>query len=328
MDSPTRKPPEGARPRPWMIAAWPGMGSVAVLAAGYLIRELSMEEEGELPTRGHFDIHQVAVKDGLVQPVRMPHGHFFRWRNPGAGRDLVVFLAEAQPAQGVWSYANELLDAAAARGIERVVTFASMASTLHPAANPKVTGVATDPGMLVDLRHAEVSLLEEGQVGGLNGVVLGAAADRSLPGLGLLGEIPFFAAEFPNPKAARAILSVFGVLSGIEISLSELDRHVTAMDRVLLTAYERLREHSEAQGGGPPPPESPGTDDELAGPAPEEDNGQDPRLDFLAREEIERLFVAARSDPSRVMELKNHLDRLGVFPRYEDRFLDLFRKAE
>lgn len=45
------------RPRPWMVAAWPGMGNVAVIAAGYLIRELQIEESGELPAGGHFDIN-------------------------------------------------------------------------------------------------------------------------------------------------------------------------------------------------------------------------------------------------------------------------------
>ena len=36
---------------PWLIAAWPGMGTVAVIAAGYLVRELDMKEVAELPGR-------------------------------------------------------------------------------------------------------------------------------------------------------------------------------------------------------------------------------------------------------------------------------------
>ena len=315
------------RPRPWMIAAWPGMGSVASLAAGYLVRELGMEEAGELSHRGHFDIHEVAVKEGLVLPVRIPRGHFFRWRNPGAGRDLVVFLAEAQPPAGVWRYANELLEAAETLGIERVVTFASMASALHPTADPKVTGIATDEAMLADLRKAEVTLLDDGQVGGLNGVLLGAAAGRGIPGLGLLGEIPFFAAQVPNPKAARVVLSVFSVLSGVEVSLAELDRHAATMQRVLLEAYEQLRSHAEAAGGeepgeGDPPSHDNGTTPDAAAPLTGEAT-----LDLATRQEIERRFEEARHEPGKAVELKRFLDRLRVFHRYEDRFLDLFRKA-
>lgn len=316
----------GERPRPWMIAAWPGMGSVASLAAGYLVRELGMEESGEFPHRSHFDIHEVGVKDGLVLPVRLPRGMFFRWSNAGEGRDLVVFLAEAQPPDGVWTYANELLDAAARLGIERVVTFASMASALHPSADPKVTGVATDQSMLRDLRTAEVTLLEDGQIGGLNGVLLGAASARGIPGLGLLGEIPFFAAQVPNPKAARVILSVFSVLSGVDVSLAELDRHSASMERMLIDAYERLRTQAEAGRG-----------EETGGEEVAEENGTTPDaatlphgtspLDLATRQDIERRFEEARHDPAKAVELKRHLDRLQVFERYEDRFLDLFRKA-
>ena len=45
------------------------------------------------------------------------------------------------------------------------------------------------------------------------------------------------------------------------------------------------------------------------------------------RSQIERLFEEAKKDPGRAMNLKHELDRLGVFKRYEDRFLDLFRRA-
>ena len=37
-----------AKPKPWMIAAWPGMGSVASIAALYLVRELNMTEGEDL----------------------------------------------------------------------------------------------------------------------------------------------------------------------------------------------------------------------------------------------------------------------------------------
>jgi hypothetical protein len=41
-------------------------------------------------------------------------------------------------------------------------------------------------------------------------------------------------------------------------------------------------------------------------------------------ERVERLFREARGDRAKAFELKRELDRLGVFARYEDRFLNLF----
>jgi hypothetical protein len=49
-------------------------------------------------------------------------------------------------------------------------------------------------------------------------------------------------------------------------------------------------------------------------------------LPIAARDEIEKMFVQVKGgelDPSR---LKQELDRWGVFPAYEDRFFDLFKK--
>ena len=40
---------------------------------------------------------------------------------------------------------------------------------------------------------------------------------------------------------------------------------------------------------------------------------------------IEQLFGECQTDRSHAYQLKNELDRLGVFAKYENRFLDLFR---
>ena len=328
-------PPTGEA---WMIAAWPGMGSVAVLSAGYLVQQLGMTETGELPPNHHFDVNEVTVREGLVVPVRPPRGVFFRWQRPGGQRELIVFLGEAQPTSGSTAYARELLDAAAAFGVRRVVTFASMASSLHPADNPKVYGVATDAATLAELGELEVEPLGDGEIGGLNGLLLSAAAERGLPGFCLLAEIPFFAAAVPNPKAARAALSVFCVLSGIEVSLEELDQHAAAVDEALIEAFEQMERSQDEK----PDEDEEGDDDEESSEAVRPEQGEapeppappaapaapgEPKLDFAARKRIEQLFEEARKDTSKSLALKQELDRLGVFKKYEDRFLDLFRRA-
>lgn len=312
-----------------LIAAWPGMGSVSVIAAGYLIENLSLKEAGELPARGHFDIERVAVQKGLLQPVRLPRGLFFRRGQAREMRDLVVFLAESQPAAGAYSYAQELMEVALSMGVTRVVTFASLASAMHPSSDPKVAGVATDPGTLELLTRAEVGPMEDGEIGGMNGVLLAAASERRIPAFCLLAEIPYFAVAVPNPKAARAALSVFSVLTGIDVSLDALDEHAKAVDRALVDAYERLRK----EGAIPSPEEiSSESADEPEAPKAERAEGAAPEpaeqaLDYAARQRIEKLFEEARQDISRAGALKQELDRLGAFRRYENRFLDLFRRA-
>jgi hypothetical protein len=41
---------------------------------------------------------------------------------------------------------------------------------------------------------------------------------------------------------------------------------------------------------------------------------------------VDKLFAEAKNDRSKAYELKRELDRLHIFARYEDQFLDLFRK--
>jgi hypothetical protein len=43
---------------------------------------------------------------------------------------------------------------------------------------------------------------------------------------------------------------------------------------------------------------------------------------------VEALFAEAQRDRSKALALKAELDRLGASARYEDRFLDLFKRAE
>lgn len=311
------------------------MGNVAIIAAGYLVQQLKMRNVGELPSGEHFDVDEVEVKGGVITPPHLPRGIFFRWNNPGKGRDLLVFLGESQPATGAYAYANELLDRAESLGVGRVVTFASIASGLHPSEDPKVSGVGTDRKTLGELRRVEVQPLEDGQIGGLNGVLLGAAAHRGMAGMALLAEIPFFAAAVPNPKAAKAALSVFSVLAEVDISLQELSKQATAIDRLLIEAMKKIEQQEDGEDDEGTPglvelsAEEPSAEPEESGPSPEgEKNPTPPKLDYPTRRRIEALFHEARTDRSKAVELKEELDRLGIYPQYEDRFLDLFRRAE
>ncbi len=327
--------PETPDNKPWLIAAWPGMGNVAVIAAGYLIQKLGARPVAELPPKGHFDVPQVDVEKGLIAVPRLPRSIFHRWTDPATRRELFIFLGEAQPLVGVYDFANLLLDRAIELGAGRVVTFASMASQLHPSKYPRVFGAATDKDTLGELQKLEVKALEDGQIGGLNGVLLGAAADRGIPGLCLLGEIPFFAAGVPNPKAARAVLSVFTLLAGLDVTLEELARHAETVDKALIELLGKLREQArEGAADLPPLPEEPGEGAEaveVEGEAAAEGEGApapDKAVDAPTRARIEQLFAEARKDRNQAMRLKEELDRLGVFEQFEDRFLDLFKRAE
>ncbi|HYE03422.1 MAG TPA: PAC2 family protein [Phycisphaerales bacterium] len=314
----------------WLIAAWPGMGNVAVLSAGYLVQKLGMKPVGELAPKQYFDIQAVEVHKGVVSTPRLPRSLLFGSPVEEAKSKLLVFLGESQPAAAGYAYAHELLDRATQLGVSRVVTFASMASQLHPSQEPRVFGAATQPDLLEDLRSAGVALMPEGQIAGLNGVLLGAASQRGMAGLCLLGEIPFFAAAVANPKAAKAVLEAFGLMVGLELDLEELARHAKTIDQALIQMLERM-EKAAGEGEDPESEFASGMEEPEAIAPPREPGPEAPpetQIDYATRQRVEKLFESARRDRRQALKLKQELDRLGVFKQYEDRFLDLFRRAE
>lgn len=303
------------------MAAWPGMGNVAVIAAGYLIRKLNLKPVAEIPDAGeHFDLQGVEVSEGVVTAPRLPRSVFFQNPSGGPGPRLTVFLGEAQPSSGSWAFAHKLLEKAEEYAPERVITFASMATQLHPTQSPRVFGVSTKADMLDELQRLEVKLLEDGQIGGMNGLLLGAASERGLPGMCLMGEIPYFAAGVPNPKAAKAVLDAFALMAGLELDLEELNKDAEMIDRALVEMLDKMQKQGEASDIEEP--ES-GVEESRGEAAP-----AGPSIDSTERDRIERLFEDAKRDRSRVVHLKKELDRLGVFSLYENRFLDLFKRAE
>jgi proteasome assembly chaperone (PAC2) family protein len=299
---------------PWLVAVWPGMGNVALNAGIYLLSKLGMTALSEFEAGTLFDIEHVEVKGGIIHTGRRPRNLFFVRQDPKQQHDLVVFLGEAQPPLGKYPFCRQLIDYARELGVERVFTFAAMATQMHPEHRSRVFGAATDEENLAELKRLELEVLEDGHIGGLNGVLLGAAADAGLRGACLLGEMPHIFTQLPFPKASLAILEVFATIAGLELDFTELAEQARATDQQL---GELLARVEQAYGGQPP------AEEEEYRP----ESAEEERLRAADRQHLEDLFAQAAQDRAKAFELKQELDRLGIFKEYEDRFLDLFKPA-
>jgi uncharacterized protein len=325
---------------PWLVAVWPGMGHVALNAGVYLLAKLNMNTIAEFEGGDLFDVTHVDVKHGVIQPARRPRNRFFVWTDPKKRHDLVVFLGEAQPPVGKLPFCRQVIEYARDLGVERVITFAAMATQMRPEHPSRVFGAATDTEGVAELRGLDLQILEDGNIGGLNGVLLGAAAASGLRGSCFLGEMPQVFAQVPFPKASLAILESFTLLTGVELDLSELSEQAQAVEEQLGDLLTRVEQQYGPQPGADDEDEEGGefaTDDEDEEP----DNDVDPDTGEGYRYEepeepvpmpsvarIEELFQRAAQDRSKAFELKRELDRLGLFKQYEDRFLDLFKHPE
>lgn len=304
---------------PWMVAVWPGMGHVAISAGYYLMAKLGMHLFAEFSAQDLFDIEFVEVKDGLIRPGQLPRSRFFAWHDPEGRHDLVVFIGEAQPPTGKFAFCRGLMDFAEQLGVKKVFTFAAMATPMHPARDSRVFAAAIDDDTLAQLKQLDLEVLEDGQISGQNGVMLGVAAERGLSGACLLGEMPQIFAQLPFPKASRAVLDTFAKIAGIQIDFTELNAQVQEVEeklQELLQQVELSIQQQQRQGGD---------DDE--GPAIPPPPVEEETVTPDDRRKIEDLFEKSGKDRSQAYELKRELDRLGVYKEYEDRFLDLFTRS-
>jgi len=303
--------------RPLLVAVWPGMGQVALTAGYYLMSRLHMHETKPLPSQDLFDVDQVDIQDGLVQTARLPKTRIFLWKDPEKRQDVIVLIGEAQPPAGKLTFCERLLDYAERLGVREVYTFAAMVTDSGLRAPARVCGVATHAEGRDRIRKAGVDILSAGHLTGLNGILLGVAAQRGLQGIGLLGEMPAIVAQVPFAKASAAVLGVFGRLTGVRLELRELEDYGRSVENQLADAIDQLQKAVQQQV------------EAVAEPPPAATPAEPPAKPGLSEEErwhVESLFAQAARERSKTFELKRELDRLGVFELYEDRFLDLFRK--
>jgi len=207
---------------PVLLAAWPGIGNVAMIVATYLERKLAFKKLGEVEATHFFDPIGVIVRDNVVEAPQFPQSKFYYWRNKEGGSDIILFIGEAQPGTKGYELANSVLDIGVRFMAKRVYTCAAALTRIHHTEQPRVWGVATSQEVTEDLKRYDLVQKGNLQIAGLNGLMLGVAKERDIDGICLLGEVPMYATKIQNPMAALAILKVLTKILDIEIDMTEL----------------------------------------------------------------------------------------------------------
>jgi proteasome assembly chaperone (PAC2) family protein len=298
------------------------MGNVAMGTGVYLRTQLGARPLARLDGQSLYHPSSVKVDTGVLSAPQTPETTLFVWRNPGSGGDLVILLGAAQPPPDrAAAYARSVVGVAKRLGISFIYTAAAAPVNRPPTAKARVWGVATHREMLATLKGLGVHVMRSGEISGLNGLLLGVAKEEGLRGMCLLGEIPFFAIQVPNPQASLAVLRPLAHVLSVEVDLAELETHaietVRELRRMLALATRGKEDRGEAEA-----------DDDDEQQEQEHDTFAQQEIPVGVRRRIEQLFERTRLDRSNASVLKAELDAWGLFDEYEDRFLDLFRDDE
>jgi hypothetical protein len=242
---------------PVLVASWPGIGNVGILAVDTLRAQLQAEEFAQIEPWEFFYPSKVTIRGGLLEDLEFPASTFYFKKLPD--RDLIIFMGEDQPVSGARVYAegrkayamaNLVLDVAERYGCRRIYTSGAAVSLIHHTARPRVWGVASSKALNKEVRSCPNTVLmgeieghnEPGAITGLNGLLLGVARKRGLEAVCLMGEVPDYlaGAPFPSPRASRSVLEVLTGMLGVSIDLAGLDEVAGQVDAVINGLYDRL----------------------------------------------------------------------------------------
>lgn len=242
---------------PVLIACWPGIGNIGLVAADTLRRMLEAEEFGEIEPWDFFYPRKVLIRNGELKDLEFPSNKFYFKRTEKT--DLLFFIAEEQPvwegkiyAEGTKAYqvANLVLDVALQFGCRKVFTSGAAVASTHHTLRPRVWAVPNMESLIPELKNYDNTVLMsevegrggEGNITGLNGLLLGVARKRGIEAICVMGEIPIYLQGFPilYPKASKAVLEVLTAALGVNIDMRDITDFAERSEKEIDRLYHEL----------------------------------------------------------------------------------------
>ncbi len=242
---------------PTLIAGWPGIGNVGIIAIDSLKTQLMAEDLAEIEPWDFFYPRKMVIKNGELTNIEFPTNKFYFKKRPQG--DLVFFLAEEQPSTGMGSYAegekayemaNLVLDVACKFGCRRVYTSGAAVAPIHHVMRSRVWVVPNMPHLAQQMRLYPNTVLMsevegrggEGNITGLNGLLIGVAKRRGIEAACLMGEVPVYLQgfPFPYPKASKSVLEVLSLDLGVEIDMESIAKIAERNEREIDSLYSNF----------------------------------------------------------------------------------------
>ncbi len=242
---------------PVMVASWPGIGNIGLIAVDTLRRSLNAEEFANIEPWDFFYPNKAVIHDGQLLDLRFPSSTFYF--NKRGRRDLIFFIGEEQPSEGGRAYAegtkaydmaNLVLNVAQRFGCRRIFTSGAAVAPIHHTMRSGVWAVPNSGNMLDELkRYDNVLLMSDvegregrGNITGLNGLLLGVARRRGIQAACLMGEIPIYLQgfPFPYPKGSKSVIEVLAQALDINADMDIINQLSVQSEQELSGLYDKL----------------------------------------------------------------------------------------
>ncbi len=223
---------------PVLVCGLPGSGYVGKLAADHLVSSMKLKKVAEYSSPTFPP--QVSVKeDGTVDP---PRGELYFAQIKGKG--VFVFTADAQPttSEGEYELSDAVVKFAKKCGTKKVYTMAAYITGSF-ANSPRVFGAGTSRAVADSLSEKGVTLMKDGGISGMNGLLIGLAALRGLEGACLLGETSGYVVD---AGASKAVLEMLSEVVGLPVDTSKLKEKAEETQKVISQLQAMAEQSREA----------------------------------------------------------------------------------
>jgi len=242
---------------PILVASWPGIGNIGIIAVDTLKGMLGAEELGEIEPWEFFYPKRVLIRKGVLESLEFPSSKFYFKRMRGG--DIVFFIGEEQPSEGgriyaegkkAYHMANLVLDVAEKFKCRRIYTSGASVALIHHTTKPRVWAVPNGQSLISEMKTYQNTVLMSdiegrgghGNITGLNGLLLGVAKKRGVEAICLMGEIPVYLQGLPlsYPKASKSVLEVLSHSLRVEANLDTLDELDQKVQQRIEEFYQQI----------------------------------------------------------------------------------------
>ena len=146
--------------------------------------------------------------------------------------------------------ANLVINVAEKFKCRKIYTSGAAVSLIHHTMKPRVWAVPNSERLIQEIRRYENAVLmsdiegrgKQGNITGLNGLLLGVAKKRGFEAICLMGEIPVYLQGLPlsYPKASKSVLEVLTRSLKIEVNLDKLDELDQRVQRRIEEFYQQI----------------------------------------------------------------------------------------
>lgn len=225
--------------RPTLIAAfegWNDAGDAASTAARHVARSWRCEPVARLDPEMFYDFTSTRPRIRLTtsrREIEWPDNEISAARLAGAPRDVVVLIG-TEPQLRWRTFCEQLLDAAAILGVEKVVTLGALLSEVPHSREARVYGIAEK-----DAWHVELNLAPSDYEGptGIVGVLSSICREAGYPTASLWSAVPSYMPATPSPKAALALVQRVCAVVEAPVPTGELEhrakRYETELARMV-----------------------------------------------------------------------------------------------